>query len=82
MNKKINIEYFAVLSQEAGKAKEELATHANTVEELFDELKQLYHFSLSEKQVKITLNNQCVSSWKTPISTGDHLLLLVPLAGG
>lgn len=80
--KRIFVEYFALLAQEVGKSKEEFTTTASSVDELFVELKGLYAFSLSEKQIKATLNNQLISSWQTPLSDGDHLLLLVPLAGG
>lgn len=82
MEKRIHVEYFALLSQEAGKKEEELITCASTLKELFSELKNRYKFSLSDKQIKIAVNDQIISSWDLSVSDGDHLLFLTPLAGG
>ena len=80
--KEIVVEYFAVLSQEAKTASEIVLTDAETVEELFHELKRSHSFSLSQKQVKAAINNKVASNWQCSISSGDRILFIPPLVGG
>ncbi len=82
IKKKITIEYFALLAQEAGKSRESLSTSAETLEALFEELKGRYLFSLSDVHIIASINSQLSPSWNTPLSDGDHILFLTPLAGG
>lgn len=81
MEKEIKVEYFAALRRQAGKRSEVIRTDAKTVGELFELLKKQYTFSLSETDIKIAVNQQ-LSSWDSPLHSGDCLLLIPPVAGG
>lgn len=80
--KKIHVEYFALLSQEAGKPLETVHTAADTLEDLLTDLYHRYPFSLPQKQIQASLNNQLPPSCKTALVDGDHVILLTPLMGG
>lgn len=81
MPKKIRISYYALLRQERGLAEETIASEATTVRELYQELKARHAFKLSEAQIKASVNSK-IASWDTPITEGDNVLLIPPVAGG
>lgn len=80
--KEVTVEYFALLMQEANTATETVATSAVTVADLYAELQKIHLFSLSEKQVRATINKRLVTDWQTPFAGGDHILFIPPLVGG
>ena len=81
MKKEIKIEYFAALRQQAGKSSEVIRADVRTARDLFEILQKQYVFSLSEKDVKIAIN-QKLASWDAELNSGDSLLLIPPVAGG
>ncbi len=81
MEKGIEVEYFAVFSQQTGKQKEKIQTQANTVSELFCELKEKFQFRLAQEDVMVAINQQ-VAAWNTPLANGDVVLFIPPIAGG
>jgi molybdopterin synthase sulfur carrier subunit len=72
--KKLNVLYFALLKQERGLADEVINTSASTVGELFDELKALHSFKLTQSEVRAAVNSK--------VDDGDQVLLIPPVAGG
>jgi molybdopterin converting factor small subunit len=68
--------------QEAKMSKQAVVTGASTVEELFQEMRHIHHFSLSLRQVRVFSNKKLISDWKTAIFHGDHILFIPPLVGG
>ena len=81
MIKEIGVEYFALFFQERGVRSETLTTNANTVAELFCELKAKHRFKLSQESVKVALNAKVVCM-DHKIKSGDKVLLIPPIAGG
>lgn len=81
MKKNINIRYFALLKEEADKNKEELQTDAETAEHLFQELSELYNFSLNVSQVRVSINEE-FQDLSTEIKSGDTVVFIPPVAGG
>ena len=76
----IQVEYFAILREHAGRKTEAVDTNAGTAAELFDELNGRYHFP-EMGQLKVAVNDE-FSNWNAPISEGDFVVFIPPVAGG
>ncbi|MCB1066671.1 MAG: MoaD/ThiS family protein [Simkania sp.] len=81
MIKQIHIVYYALLRQERGVPEETVEFEKNTVRELFNMLKSLHSFRLSESQIKVAVNSK-VATWDTLLSEGDSVIFIPPVAGG
>jgi molybdopterin converting factor subunit 1 len=78
---KLNIRYYAILREQAGKSEESLTTAAATAAALFDELKARYPFTLNASQFKVAINAE-FRDWNTPLKEGDSVVFIPPVAGG
>ena len=76
----IRIEYFAVLREHVGRAREDLRTAATTVGELYAELDQRYGFP-AVGRVKVAVNDE-FRDWNAPLQDGDFVVFIPPVAGG
>ena len=79
--KKIQIRYYAILREQAGKSEEALTTNAVSPSALFDELKARYPFTLNAQQLKVAINAE-FCDWQTPLNDGDSVVFIPPVAGG
>lgn len=79
--KKIHIEYYSLLREQAGKAQETVTTDAETAGELFTELSEAYGFTLPVKRLRVAVNDE-FSEWDTPLGDGSTLVFIPPVAGG
>jgi molybdopterin converting factor subunit 1 len=79
--KQIQVRYYAILREQAGKSEEALTTNAASAAALFDELKARYPFTLSAQQLKVAINAE-FRDWHTPLQTGDSVVFIPPVAGG
>ena len=79
--KQIQVRYYAILREQAGKSEDALTTTAATPSALFDELKARYPFTLSAQQLKVAINAE-FREWHTPLQDGDSVVFIPPVAGG
>jgi molybdopterin converting factor subunit 1 len=79
--KKIQIRYYAILREQAGKNEEALATDAATPAALFAELAKRYPFTLGAQQLKVAINAE-FRDWQTLLRDGDSVVFIPPVAGG
>ena len=77
---KLNIEYFAILREQAGLDRELLETDLTTPAELFAELTQRYGFPQMET-VKVAINDE-FGDWQAQLKDGDSIVFIPPVAGG
>lgn len=77
----LQLQYFAILREQAGKRSETLTTFAATPAQLYAELQQRYDFKLSATQLKVAINNE-FSDWQQPLKSGDVVTFIPPVAGG
>jgi molybdopterin converting factor subunit 1 len=77
----VNIQYFAILRAQRGLAHETLATHAATAAALYEELRARYGFSLPRDRVRAAVDENFVA-WDTPLSDGQTVVFIPPVAGG
>jgi len=79
--KKIQVRYYAILREQAGKTEEAISTSATTPAALFTELQSRYPFTLAAEQLKVAINAE-FRDWQAPLSDGDSVVFIPPVAGG
>lgn len=77
----ITVRYFAIFREERGLSEEALETSAQTVEELYAELKLANGFRLEPKWVRLAVNGAYVPATRH-LAPGDEVVLIPPVAGG
>lgn len=77
---KVSIEYFAILRERAGCSREDLTTDAATLGELYGELQRRHSFP-AMGQVKAAINDE-FRDLQSPLSDGDRIVFIPPVAGG
>lgn len=81
VEKTISIEYFAILKEQRGQAREHIVTTAETPRELYAELRSRHRFSLGCEALSVAINEE-FASWDTNLKANDRVALLPPAAGG
>lgn len=79
--KTIHLQYFAILKDKRGEARETLQTEATTAAQLYEELKSRYHFPLSTERLRVAINEE-FSDMETPLQENDEIVYIPPVAGG
>ena len=79
--KKVKIQYYALLREQAGRSEESLVTGARTPRELYQELKGRYPFSLAPEMLRVAVNAE-FGDWSQPLADGDSVVFIPPVAGG
>lgn len=79
--KRVHLQYFAVLREQAGRSVEERATAASTPAELYDEVRAAHGFTLPAALLRVAVNDE-FCDWTTPLQSGDRVVFLPPVAGG
>ena len=77
----VHIQYFAILREQRGVARETLSTPATTTAALYDELRTRHGFSLSRDRVRAAVDESFVA-WDTPLRDGQTVVFIPPVAGG
>jgi molybdopterin converting factor subunit 1 len=77
----VHVEYFAILREQRGAAREELATGAATPAELYEELRRRHRFSLAGDRVRIAINDEFAEPGAV-LRSGDRVVFIPPVAGG
>ncbi len=81
MEKKVRVQYFAILREQRGLAGEEISTAAATAAELYAELRGRHRFSLPPERLRVAVNDE-FAPWDSALSAGDTLAFIPPVAGG
>jgi molybdopterin-guanine dinucleotide biosynthesis protein A len=79
--RRVNVRYFALLREQAGRSTEELETQASTPRELYDELRRCRGLTLAPEFLRVAVNDE-FGDWRSPLSDGDTVVFLPPVAGG
>ena len=77
----IHVQYFAILREQRGLAREPLATAAPTAAALYEELRARYNFTLPMNRVRAAINEEFVA-WDAPLHEGQTVVFIPPVAGG
>lgn len=79
--RKLRVQYFALLREQAGRSEEHLETAARTPAELYAELQGRHDFSLPAEMLKVAVNAE-FGDWNQPLQEGDSVVFIPPVAGG
>jgi len=77
----LKIHYYALMREQAGRSEESLETSAATPADLYGELTARYGFTLAREQLKVAVNSE-FSDWSRPLTAGDAVVFIPPVAGG
>jgi molybdopterin-guanine dinucleotide biosynthesis protein A len=78
---RLHVRYFALLREQAGRAEEELISSARTPLELYAELRARHALVPAPETLRVAVNEE-FSDWRSPLSEGDSVAFLPPVAGG
>ena len=81
MSDSVQILYFASLAQMAGVDEEILAIDGDTLAQIYQRIQDKYCFDLSQDKLAVAVNHHFVS-WDHPVSSGDVVAFIPPVAGG
>jgi molybdopterin converting factor subunit 1 len=77
----IEIQYFAVLRERAGTARESVRSTAANAGELYDEIAARHDFGLPRAMLRVAINDE-FADWSRPLASGDRVVFIPPVAGG
>ena len=81
MSKRIRVEYFAMLREQAGCAGDDVETAAANAAELFNELRFKHGFQMTTANLTVAINDH-MASWQDAVEDGDSVIFIPPTAGG
>lgn len=79
--KSVQIQYFAVLREQAGRNRETLATAASTAADLYEELRERHGLRLPRSMLRVAINEE-FADWSRVLADGDQVVFIPPVAGG
>ena len=79
--KKITLQYFALLREQAGCSEERLETAAATPAELYAEVQARHGFTLPLSMLRVAVNEE-FRDWWSPLEANDRVVFIPPVAGG
>jgi molybdopterin-guanine dinucleotide biosynthesis protein A len=80
-DKRIKVQYYAILREQAGRSDESVVTGASTPRDLYNELKSRYPFSLVPEMLRVAVNAE-FGEWEQRLVDGDSVVFIPPVAGG
>jgi sulfur-carrier protein len=79
--KSVKVRYFALLREERGLAEETIETAAETLLDLYEELKARHAFALSADRLRVAVGDEFVA-FDTSIKDNSEIIFVPPVAGG
>ena len=79
--RRILVEYFALFREMAGCDKEFIKTDAVDASALYREIQERHALALDPGRMKVAINDE-FSAWDTPLTDGDRVVFIPPVAGG
>ncbi|MFO1393642.1 MAG: MoaD/ThiS family protein [Steroidobacteraceae bacterium] len=81
MTRRIHVQYFAALREQAGRGSETVVTTAPDAAALYDELRANRGLRLPRSMLKVAVNEE-FATWDRALADGDRVVFLPPVAGG
>ncbi len=77
----VDVQYYALLREQAGTSRERVTTAARSAAELYEELRTRHAFTLALAQLKVAVDGE-FAEWRTPLRDGMQVVFIPPVAGG
>lgn len=78
---RLRVVYYAALREQRGLSEESVETSAATPAALYDELRARHQLRLAPEILRAAVND-AFAAWETPLSAGDTVVFIPPVAGG
>ena len=78
---RVNLHYYALLREQAGRQSEIVDTTAETPAALYREIAARHGFRLPASQLKVAVN-AAFCDWQRRLEDGDEIVFIPPVAGG
>jgi molybdenum cofactor guanylyltransferase len=75
------VHYFALLREQAGRSEEVVTSAAPDARALYEELRAVRGLTLRPEQLRVAVNEE-FADWSRPLTAGDRVVFLPPVAGG
>jgi molybdopterin converting factor subunit 1 len=79
--KSVDVQYYALLREQAGVSRERVSTSAATPAALYDELQARHGLSLARSQLRVAVNGE-FADWDATLADGAEVVFIPPVAGG
>jgi len=79
--KSVEVRYFALLREEAGRDMETLDVNCRTYAELYEVLREKHKFRLPGTMVQVAVNDEYVTL-QSEVTPGARVVFIPPVAGG
>lgn len=79
--KRITVQYYALLREQAGRSIEQVLTTARSPRDLYRELEARHPFTLAPQLLRVAVNAE-FGDWGQPLADGDTVVFVPPVAGG
>lgn len=79
--RRIQVQYFALLREHAGRSLEQVDTSAANAAALYAELQARHGFTLPDRLLRVAVNDD-FAAWDEPLRDGDRVAFIPPVAGG
>ncbi|HUN24973.1 MAG TPA: NTP transferase domain-containing protein [Steroidobacteraceae bacterium] len=79
--RRVKVQYYALLREQAGRSEEMVETRARTPRELYEELRRRHPFSLAPEVLRVAVNAE-FGEWSQALGEGDAVVFIPPVAGG
>jgi molybdopterin-guanine dinucleotide biosynthesis protein A/molybdopterin converting factor small subunit len=77
----VQVQYFALLREQAGRSAETVRTRAHDARQLYEELRITRALKLRPEQLRVAINEE-FADWSQTLADGDSVVFLPPVAGG
>ena len=77
----VEVQYYALLREQAGRTHERLETRAATAAALYAELRARYAFTLGVAQLRVAIDGE-FAEWDAVLRDGARVVFIPPVAGG
>lgn len=77
----IDVQYYALLREQAGVSRERVSTMAATPAALYDELQARHGLTPARALLRVAVNGE-FADWHAPLVDGAEVVFIPPVAGG
>jgi len=77
----VDVQYYAILREQAGRSSERVTSGAATLAALYEELRERHGLTLARAQLRVAVDGE-FADWQAPLAAGARVVFIPPVAGG
>ena len=79
--KSVDVQYYALLREQAGTSRERVTTEAATAQALYEELRARHGLTPDVSQLRVAIDGE-FAKWQDALHEGAEVVFIPPVAGG